>query len=84
MENTSQRSNGKPLIFNNKKEIHSFVHANHSQAISASMPINHERLAPNYTPCTSLFDRYNKSNLLLRDCDPKDITVLNKNIIMHE
>lgn len=84
IENTSQRSAARPLLFTNKQDIHQFVHTNKSQAFSVALPSNPPRLAQNYPSCTSLFDRYNKSNLLLRDCDSKDITILNKNIIMHE
>jgi len=83
IENTSQKSGPRPLIFNNKQDLHNFVHANNSQAVSVSIPHNYAKMPHNYMAQTSLFDRYNKSNLLLRDCDQKDITVLNKNIIMH-
>ena len=83
MENTSNKSNTRPLLFNNEQDIHNFVHSSHSQQLSVILPVNPQRLIPNYAACTSLFDRYNKSNLLLRDCDPKDIRVVNKNIVMH-
>ena len=84
MENNSQRSVGRPLLFNNKTDLHNFVHNNNSQAVSISMPNNPPRIVSQQMPFNSLFDRDNRPNLLLRDCDSKDIRELNKNIVMHE
>jgi len=77
--NKSQR----PLLFNSKADLHHFVYGNASQADSLNIPITAARTVPSFYPNTSLFDRYNKLNLLLSDCDPRDIQLLTKNIIVH-
>jgi hypothetical protein len=87
MQNSSQRSNARPLIFNNtrtKADIHQFVMGNASQAYSLNLPFEPAKTAPNFHPSSSLFDRYNRSNLQLRDCDPKDVIFLHKNIVISE
>lgn len=57
---------------------------NASQAYPVNIPHIPNKTAPSFFPSSSLFDRYNKPNLLLRDCDPKDIITLHKNIVMSE
>lgn len=57
---------------------------NTSQAYSVSIPHMPNKTAPAFYPSSSLFDRYNRPNLLLRDCDPKDIITLHKNLVMLE
>ena len=81
MQNSSLKNrplNYKPLNFS-KADIHSFVHGNPSQAISVRVPTNYEK--PNIS---SLFDRYNRCNLCLRDCDQQDLNLVSKNIVIHE
>ncbi len=76
----------RPLLFTtnpSKADMHFFVHGNTSQAYSVNIPTIAPRTAPSFLPNTSLFDRYHKTNLFLRDCDPRDITVLSKNIVAH-
>lgn len=72
----------RPLLYSNKPskaDIHSFVHGNPSQAISINITPSYP--APHYG--TSLFDRYNRSNLYLRDCDERDLLPLSKNLVIH-
>jgi hypothetical protein len=83
MGNNNHRSINRPLLFNTKADLHQWVYPNNSQAISASIPINIPNNNSNQLRFTSLFDRYNKPNLLLKECDVKDIRRVNKNIIMH-
>ena len=84
MQNKSDRN--RPLHYNNKTDMHSFVYGNPSQAVSVSIPFAPQPVARTAMPQqqhTSLFDRYNRSNLYLRDCDERDLTCLTKNIVMH-
>ena len=82
MHNTSERP--RPLHFNNKTDMHSFVYGNQSQAVSMSVPFAPPPPKTYHSlPQTSLFDRYNRCNLYLRDCDERDLTTLTKNIVMH-
>jgi hypothetical protein len=83
MQNSSQRSSSRPLVFNTKADVHHFVMGNASQAYSLNLP-EAARTAPALHAHSSLFDRYNRPNLLLRDCDPKDIIALHKNLVMSE
>lgn len=61
-----------------------FVHGNNSQTSSMNIPTYPQKPSPSFYPNSSLFDRYNKPGLLLRDCDAKDVIQLNKNLIMYE
>lgn len=63
--------------------MHSFVYGNPSQAYSVNIPQAPHRSHQNVQQ-TSLFDRYNRQNLYLRDCDERDIIHLSKNIVVHE
>lgn len=83
MHNNSQKS-ARPLVFNTKRDIYYNVMGNTSQAYSVSIPQMPNKTAPAFYPSSSLFDRYNRPNLLLRDCDPKDIITLHKNLVMSE
>ena len=63
--------------------MHSFVYGNQSQAVSMSVPFAPIPKTYHSHSQTSLFDRYNRCNLYLRDCDERDLTTLTKNIVMH-
>jgi hypothetical protein len=80
MSESINRSFKRPLLFQSKADIHHFVHGNAIQADSLSIPV---AATPSFYPNTSLFDRYNKINLWLSDCDPRDVQMLTKNIIIH-
>lgn len=77
-------NNSRPLVFTTKRDIYYNVMGNTSQAYSVSIPHMPNKTAPAFYPSSSLFDRYNRPNLLLRDCDPKDIITLHKNLVMSE
>ena len=65
--------------------MHSFVYGNQSQAVSISVPFAPQ--PKNYSfqqSHTSLFDRYNRGNLYLRDCQERDLNVLGRNIVVHQ
>ena len=83
MQHSSQKSSFRPLVFNTKADVHHFVMGNASQAYSLNLP-QAARTAPVFHSNSSLFDRYNRPNLRLRDCDPKDIVTLHKNLVMSE
>ena len=85
MQNSSHKD--RPLVFNNKPtkaDLHSMVYGNPSQAVSISVPALPPRHTAAEHPQTSLFDRYNRCNLSLRECDPQDLIVVNKNLVLHE
>lgn len=93
MQNSSQKSTPRPLVYNNKAGIVQFVMGNASQAHSVSLPFDPSRTGPNFQHAgtmpnfqahSSLFDQYNRNALLLRDCDRRDITVLHKNLVLSE
>lgn len=77
----------RPLLFTSKADLHFFVHGNASQT-SLNLPTYPApypaRTAPAFHPTTSLFDRYFRTNLQLRDCDPRDITTVLPNLVLHE
>jgi hypothetical protein len=82
MQNSSEKD--RPLIYNprHKAELHAFVHGNPShQAYSLLLPSGP---APNIVPTTSLFDRYNRPLLFLRDVDPGDLQPLVRHLLLHE
>lgn len=84
LENSSAKS--RPMVYNykpNKAELYSLVHGNPSQALSVNVPSMAFPIPPPQQN-TSLFDRYNRLNLYLRDCDEKDLIPLTKNIVMYE
>lgn len=84
LENSSAKS--RPMVYNhkpNRAELYSLVHGNPSQAYSVNAPsIAFPAPAPQQQ--TSLFDRYNRMNLYLRDCDERDLIPVTKNIVMYE
>lgn len=98
MQVQNNSSRGRPLNYNNRVDMHSFVYGsshlqvnptNPSQAVSMSIP--QAMVVPpkphfnvRSDTQTSLFDRYNKGNLYLRDCDERDLIQLNKNVVLHE
>lgn len=84
MQNSSHKSSPRPFVYRTKADIQQFVMGNASQAYSVNLPFEPPRTAPNFHPASSLFDRYNRNNLLLRECDAKDVTTLHKNLIMAE
>ncbi len=85
MQNNSHKSS-RPLIFSSKADVHQFVMGNASQAYSVNAPFIPQKSGPSFypPPPSSLFDRYNRPNLMLRECDSKDICVLHKNLVMSE
>jgi hypothetical protein len=83
----SALSGHRPLLFTSKADLHFFVHGNPSQT-SLNLPTYPApypaRTAPAFHPTTSLFDRYFRTNLQLRECDPRDITTVVPNLVLHE
>jgi hypothetical protein len=57
---------------------------NGSQAYSVNLPVEGARTAPAFHAASSLFDRYNRPGLRLRECDPRDLAALHKNLVMSE
>lgn len=84
MMQNSSRSSSRPLVFNTKADVHHFVMGNASQAYSVNLPVDAVRTAPAFHPASSLFDRYNRPSLLLRDCDQRDVITLHRNLVMAE
>lgn len=64
-------------------QIYEFVNNNRSQALSVNAPTMPFKTAPSFYPQTSLFDRYNRLNVYLRDCDRRDLILLTKNVVIH-
>lgn len=83
MTQTNNRSQ-RPLRFTSSASIHSFVHGNLPQVDSLVIPMANAMPSPSSYGTFSLFDRYNKTNLLLRDCESRDLNLVSKNIIVHE
>lgn len=84
MMQNSSRSSSRPLVFNTKADVHHFVMGNASQAYSVNLPVDAVRTVPAFHPASSLFDRYNRPSLLLRDCDQRDVITLHRNLVMAE
>jgi hypothetical protein len=78
--NNSHKSN-RPLVFNNRADIQNFVMGNNSQAISMNVPIAPPRISI-ASPVSSLFDRYYRNGLMLKDCDDRDLQTLGRNLVM--
>jgi len=78
--NNSHRSN-RPLVYRSRADIQNFVMGNNSQAMSMNVPIIPPRISF-ASPTTSLFDRYYRNGLMLRDCDDRDLQILGRNLVM--
>lgn len=79
MMSTDKRQN-RPLFFK-KEYIQEFVYGNSMQANQCYPLAPHHFKQPPVSG-SSLFDRYNRSNLLLRECDPSDVQKLSKNVVL--
>ena len=85
-----QHKDARSFVFNNTPQTESI-----SLAAFPQMPIMPPPTStPNFLQTApaplanrhqaSLFDKYFTSHLPLSHCDPRDITVLHKNVVMHE
>lgn len=86
IQNSSLKS-ARPLNFKcnpTNTQLLNFVNTNYSQAVSVNVPTIQQKTAPAFYPQTSLYDRYNRNNLYLRDCERRDIISLMKNIVIHQ
>ena len=86
IQNSSLKS-ARPLNFkynHTNTQLLNFVNTNYSQALSVNIPTIQQKTAPAFYLQTSLYDRYNRNNLYLRDCERRDIIPLMKNIVIHQ
>ena len=78
--NNSHRTN-RPLVFSNRADIHTFVMGNNSQAVSMNVPVIPPRISI-ASPTSSLFNRYYRNGLMLKDCDDRDLQTIGRNLVM--
>lgn len=81
MNNSSSHKTNRPLVFNNRTDIQAFVLGNNSQALSMNIPVGAPRISI-ASPTSSLFDRYYRNELKLKDCDDRDLQKLGRNLVM--
>jgi len=78
--NNSKKTN-RPFVFRSRADINAFVMGNNSQALSMNVPLIPPIISIS-SPTSSLFDRYYRNGLMLKDCDDRDLQTLGKNLVM--